>query len=453
MAFFGDLISCTKEAVKRWADYSMLRESTVLRDVGGNISLLLQSASCIPSDSLEILRASLEEALCPFHLVRLYCEPDNTLSDLDRAVLEQSKAHGYAEEMDGDCRWYRLERTVAKKAWLDRSQNTEPIWPYSEAVSGAMPAAVSFYSFLGGTGRTTALAITSLHLAQQGRNVLLIDADLESPGLASLFFPEEEIPGGVVDYFLAPAKDRAANMSRYVKAVSDEALMDGIPGAIFVLPAGVVDEEYLQKLSRIDCQDTQQDSMRYNISRLVEDALHYIRAGPTDGEACTIDYILFDTGSGFGDMSGVITAQLSHGVVLFGRSNPSSWSGLKQVVSTLANAQREPLPIAIVNGMCSVDEYFEERGHFRSKAYLMFHEVHYSQTGDSAPGIYGENEPHVPIRLPYSIYLTPRIRLYSNGNAYEADRISLLRPLLLGADYQAIPERIYGWFGDSRSDL
>src|SRR6201986_5495505 len=54
---------------------------------------------------------------------------------------------------------------------------------------------VPFYSFKGGTGRTMALANVAWILASNGLKVLVVDWDLDSPGLHRYFHP-----------FLAPAK-------------------------------------------------------------------------------------------------------------------------------------------------------------------------------------------------------------------------------------------------------
>jgi TIR domain/Tetratricopeptide repeat/AAA domain len=54
---------------------------------------------------------------------------------------------------------------------------------------------VTFYSFKGGTGRTMALANVAWILASNGKKVLVVDWDLDSPGLHRYFHP-----------FLAPAK-------------------------------------------------------------------------------------------------------------------------------------------------------------------------------------------------------------------------------------------------------
>ncbi len=48
---------------------------------------------------------------------------------------------------------------------------------------------VTFYSYKGGTGRTMALANTAWILASNGKKVLVVDWDLDSPGLHRFFHP------------------------------------------------------------------------------------------------------------------------------------------------------------------------------------------------------------------------------------------------------------------------
>ena len=47
---------------------------------------------------------------------------------------------------------------------------------------------ITFYSYKGGTGRSMALANVSYLLASWGYKVLLVDWDLEAPGLHNFFF-------------------------------------------------------------------------------------------------------------------------------------------------------------------------------------------------------------------------------------------------------------------------
>src|SRR6478752_1869153 len=48
---------------------------------------------------------------------------------------------------------------------------------------------ITFYSYKGGTGRTMALANVAWILAANGKRVLVVDWDLESPGLDRFFAP------------------------------------------------------------------------------------------------------------------------------------------------------------------------------------------------------------------------------------------------------------------------
>ena len=46
---------------------------------------------------------------------------------------------------------------------------------------------IAFYGFKGGAGRSLLLANTAALLAAAGRRVLVVDADLEAPGLGRFF--------------------------------------------------------------------------------------------------------------------------------------------------------------------------------------------------------------------------------------------------------------------------
>ena len=48
---------------------------------------------------------------------------------------------------------------------------------------------ITFYSYKGGTGRSMALANIAWLLASGGQNVLVVDWDLEAPGLHRYFSP------------------------------------------------------------------------------------------------------------------------------------------------------------------------------------------------------------------------------------------------------------------------
>ena len=61
---------------------------------------------------------------------------------------------------------------------------------------------VTFYSYRGGVGRTTALVNVGIDLALRSRKVLLVDFDLEAPGLTSFAHlrPEDGTHPGLVEF-------------------------------------------------------------------------------------------------------------------------------------------------------------------------------------------------------------------------------------------------------------
>ncbi len=65
---------------------------------------------------------------------------------------------------------------------------------------------VSFYSYKGGTGRTLLVANIGVLAARLGMQVVMIDLDLEAPGLPYKFLPEPPDRPGVLEWLTAPRR-------------------------------------------------------------------------------------------------------------------------------------------------------------------------------------------------------------------------------------------------------
>ncbi|MBK6725901.1 MAG: AAA family ATPase [Xanthomonadales bacterium] len=76
-----------------------------------------------------------------------------------------------------------LDRQVTGQDWLRPATETD-----------SHPHRVVFFGLKGGVGRSTALCMVAWGLARQGKRVLLVDFDLESPGLSGLVLPVERGP-------------------------------------------------------------------------------------------------------------------------------------------------------------------------------------------------------------------------------------------------------------------
>lgn len=439
MITFDTAIATAKKAIQSWSGYAGLSEATVIRDIFGRLSFLFSGQGNLDRNALA---GDLHRQLGFYDAQHIFWDGEAS-NDLTRALLAEIRCRRHVDSMDSGCTWYVLERTIAKKAWLDVSGQAEPVWPYDDAERGIRPKIVTFYSFKGGMGRTTALAATALLLARHGRHVLAIDMDIEAPGLAALFFDESQILDGTVDFYLESSAvgQGTIDMRPYLRQVDDPKLTEGMTGSIYIMPAGHVDEHYVQKLGRIDYQDIVENGMRRQLSRLVESAAEFIQ-----DNGYPLDYILLDARAGFHDMGGVVTAQLPHGAVLFGKNNAQSWSGLKQVIQTLASTQSEPLPIAIAASMTGDSE--EQRQSFRSRAYTLCCENYYAP--ENTPGIGAEDVAHTPVYIPYAPGLSEDVRLYSDGSEAQDRAVAQTKKILCSAEYCKIEDRIRQWFGDDR---
>ena len=75
-----------------------------------------------------------------------------------------------------------------------------------------MARVITFYSYKGGSGRSMALANVAWVLASNGERVLVIDWDLEAPGLHRYFAPfltdkhlTRTSSQGVIDFLIDPS--------------------------------------------------------------------------------------------------------------------------------------------------------------------------------------------------------------------------------------------------------
>src|SRR5262245_39774538 len=115
---------------------------------------------------------------------------------------------------------------------------------------------VTFYSFKGGVGRTMALANVAALLARWGRKVLVIDWDLEAPGLEMYFgrFIDERTVHqrrGLSVMLLGFMERGASELELWGESVIPVALSQAL-GCLHVLTAGCRDATYHQNVGRLD---------------------------------------------------------------------------------------------------------------------------------------------------------------------------------------------------------
>ena len=173
-----------------------------------------------------------------------------------------------------------------------------------------------FYSFKGGVGRSTALAATASHLASNGDRVVVLDADLDAPGVASMLAGHggATAPWGIVDYLLE--RRVSGNAEPHIEDYYHQYADAGVSGGeIFVYPAGTFNRAYVDKLARIDYGSEADGSAHPFVALL----------GQIRRELAP-RWILIDAGAGFGEIAGFLTGGLCHLYVLLGTPADASWA-------------------------------------------------------------------------------------------------------------------------------
>ena len=188
----------------------------------------------------------------------------------------------------------------------------------------------TFYSFKGGVGRTMALANVAAALASRKKRVLLVDFDLEAPGLDTfpILRPKTESLG-VVDFVLTYIReDKAPKVEDFIwKSASFD--------NVYVMPSGSLGEKYASNFSQIDWTWLYGERDGY---LLFEDLKEQWR------QSIRPDYVLIDSRTGFTDTGGICTRQLPDAAVILFFPNEQNLRGLRKVVSDIraeANSARQ----------------------------------------------------------------------------------------------------------------
>jgi cellulose biosynthesis protein BcsQ/tetratricopeptide (TPR) repeat protein len=207
---------------------------------------------------------------------------------------------------------------------------------------------ITFYSYKGGTGRSMLLANVAWQLAAAGRRVLLMDWDLEAPGLHRYFKPflgddpelreQEGVMQWLTDYWDACLDEPEAEVSTLVQDYADprhyvRKLETGslLAGGIDLMCAGRQDKLYAQSVADFDFTQLYQ---KLNGEAFI-DLSKRILVGPGG-----YDYVLIDSRTGVSDTSGFCTVALADTLVVCFTYNNQSMTGASQIARDI-RAQAE----------------------------------------------------------------------------------------------------------------
>jgi CO dehydrogenase nickel-insertion accessory protein CooC1 len=289
-----------------------------------------------------------------------------------------------------------------------------------------------FFSQKGGVGRTTAAAAIASLLARRGFRVLAVDLDLEAPGLGHMLLDTGPGDAGVLDLLTGPEDGLEVRVREAMKDVADEGLVGA--GALQVVPAGYVDEDYLRMLARLDLQGVA-DAQRA-VERLHQ-VLSVLR------QEAQPDVILLDARAGFHDVGGIALAALAHAIVFFGRANEQSWHGLRAVARIAGGLSRDEedeaeVWLQVVHCHAPGRDGSEEHLEFQDRALVIFTEEGYY--GVAPPGVADRSKPHFPYVIPWESELRDA-----------GGRITKRQRDVLDRLYSELMARMAGKFGSLRA--
>lgn len=352
---------------------------------------------------------------------------NKNLSKLDKKVYDTVWDEGEPDVNEPRLRIVGRYRTHG--GWV--APLLDPPWEKPGRQSSKEPPILTFYSFKGGVGRTTALAAFAVQRAWIGERVAVIDADLDAPGIGSLLAADENgttARWGVVDYILEK-KFNHIDFRDYYHACRRENVTGA--GEILVIPAGRLDENYLWKLSRLDIELYANNPREHIFYRLLEDVRENLKP----------DWILIDVRAGLAVPAGVLAGGFAHLNVIFGTSSEQSWRGLKLIIERLGvqniRAERSQADLILVQAMVPRDPDLakKSREEFTERSRDEFTESYYAEiSNDNMWGledIESSDAPHNPVSIQYDDRLT---------NYRQIDDIARL--LSDSEDYKTLTERI-----------
>lgn len=198
---------------------------------------------------------------------------------------------------------------------------------------------ITFYSYKGGVGRTMALANIAWRLADKhALRVLVVDWDLEAPGLHTFFgFEQAELARarGVLDFFIdwreamesdapAPPDVRGSLLPVTRRPYAPR------NGSLSLLTAGRMDEAFESRLASFDWRSFYKEHRGAAAVETLREQLSE-----------SADMVLIDSRTGLTDAGGICTIQIPDGVVLMTVANEQSLRGIKQIARGIVDAPEE----------------------------------------------------------------------------------------------------------------
>lgn len=207
---------------------------------------------------------------------------------LESTLTEQRTLPVILEETEEEAPYIRLVPSLARPGVIVPHRRDE----FPQSFSEDFPPVVAFHSFKGGVGRTTHALAFAQALVNRDYRVLLIDGDMEAPGISWLF--EKRLPFPPVSFadLLALAHgDASSEASDTVKLVA-ERLQNAFIDNIYVLPS----LRSTHKLSSLEIKPE-------HLIQGAENPFVLTQLLAALGKSLSVDVVLIDLRAGLSELS------------------------------------------------------------------------------------------------------------------------------------------------------
>jgi cellulose biosynthesis protein BcsQ len=230
----------------------------------------------------------------------------------------------------------RVHLADLPNTWLVDRLQTNQDWLREPFVQRPPIRTAVAFSIKGGVGRTTAFALWAWSLARAGKSVLLVDLDLEAPGVAGLLLSKDRMPDyGLVDW-LIEALNGQADEALLRDCLVDCALASNTPGRIQVLPAfGTKTREYVNKLGRVYMPTFAPGTGKFiglaERLLLLLEQLSNLSNRP--------DLVMLDSRAGLHDIGSAAVTRLGAETFMFARDDYQSWQAYAHLFEQLSHSR------------------------------------------------------------------------------------------------------------------
>lgn len=219
-----------------------------------------------------------------------------------------------------------------------------------------VPRTITFYSFKGGVGRTTALTHVASILAMRGLKVVAVDLDLEAPGLSTAFNLNPQPKYGIVDYFYERSYLPEGIEPRIsIAEIFGEVRVPNATGRLFVVPAGCLNLDYISKVDDLHATTVIDGNQ----------SLWSVFKGEIE-EQLNPDILLIDSRTGINQWGALSLIQAADEAMIFLFPNEQNRQGIEVLLQSLQSLKNlsinfvfSPVPDVTKTGLSKVKNIWD----------------------------------------------------------------------------------------------